>query len=128
MDLSRSVVMFLRDLMSLRGVSVSTSCDMFIVDTVLSFVKKGDTNSLKIKKLVSVSVSAAKQLLWDSCAQALRSFNLPYQQRRDSDKRKQFTADIEDLSLAFDALPFIVKLVSCPLIHWLSKLSKTHRF
>ena len=43
-------------------------------------------------------------MLWDSCAQPLRSLNLPYQQQRDSDKRRQLTADIEDLLLAFDAL------------------------
>ena len=43
-------------------------------------------------------------MLWDSCAEALRSLNLPFQQRRDSDKRKQITADVEDLLLAFDAL------------------------
>ena len=43
-------------------------------------------------------------MLWESCAQALRSLSLPYQQRRDSDKRKQLTADIEDLLLAFDTL------------------------
>ena len=76
-----------------RAVSVGTSCDLFIVDTVLSFVKayrlKGDNNSLKIKvyeRFSGASVSAAKKLLCDSCAQALRSLNVPYQQRRDSDK------------------------------------------
>ena len=96
---------------SLRLVSVSTSCDTFIVDTVLSFVKayrlKGDKKFLEKKygeRFSGASISAANKLLWDSCAQALRSFNLPYQQRRDSDKRKQLTADIEDLLLAFDAL------------------------
>ena len=64
-------------------------------------------NSLKIKsgeRFSGAPISAAKKLLWDSCAQALRSLNLSYQQRRDSDKRKQLTADIEDLLLAFDAL------------------------
>ena len=62
---------------------------------------------MKIKiggRFSGASISAAKRLLWDSCAQALRSFNLPYQQRRDSDKRKQLAADIEDLLLAFGAL------------------------
>ena len=56
------------------------------------------------ERFSGASISAAKKMLWDSCAQALRSLNLPYQQRRDSDKRKQLTADIEDLLLAFDAL------------------------
>ena len=62
---------------------------------------------MKIKiggRFSGASISAAKTLLWDSCAQALRSFNLPYQQRRDSDKRKQLAADIEDLLLTFGAL------------------------
>ena len=49
-----------------RAVSVGTSCDLFIVDTVLSFIKayhlKGDNNSLKIKvceRFSGASVSAA---------------------------------------------------------------------
>ena len=90
--------------------SVGTSHSMFIVDTVLSFVKayrlKGDTNSLKTKneRFSGASVCAAKKVLWESCADALRALNLPYQQRRDSDKRRQFTADIEDIIIAFDAL------------------------
>ena len=88
-----------------------TSCSMFIVDTVLSFVKayhlKGDTNSLKTKiseRFSGASVCAAKKVLWESCADALRALNLPYQQRRDSDKRRQLTADVEDIIMAFDAL------------------------
>ena len=96
---------------SVRLVSVSTSCDTFIVDALLSFVKayclKGDKNSLKVKlceHFSGGSISSAKKLLWDSCALPLRSLHLPYQQRRDSDKHKQLTADIEDLLLAFDAL------------------------
>ena len=91
--------------------SVGTSCNLFIVDTVLSFVKayrlKGDLKSLKSnisERFCGASVSAAKKLLWDSCDDAFRALNLPYQQRRDSDKRKQLTADIEDLIMAFDAL------------------------
>ena len=91
--------------------SVGTRCSMFIVDTVLSFVKayrlKGDTNSLKIKiseRFSAASVCVAKKVLWESCADALRALNLPYQQRRDSDKRRQLTADIEDIIMAFDAL------------------------
>jgi hypothetical protein len=58
---------------------------------------KGGKNSLKIiigERFSGAYISAAKKLLWDSCVQALRSFNLPYQQRRDSYKRKQLTADI----------------------------------
>ena len=42
--------------------------------------------------------------MWESCADALRALNLPYQQRRDSDKRRQLTADVEDIIMAFDAL------------------------
>ena len=92
-------------------VSVSTSCDAFVVDSVLCFVKafrlRGDKESLKSKmceRFSGAAVCTAKKLLWDSCAEALRSLNLPFQQRRDSDKRKQITADVEDLLLAFDAL------------------------
>ena len=78
---------------------------------MLSFVKayhlKGDTNSLKTKiskHFSGASVCAAKKVLWESCADALRALNLPYQQRRDSDKCRQLTADIEDIIMAFDAL------------------------
>ena len=56
------------------------------------------------ERFSGAAVFTAKILLWDSCAEALRSLNLPFQQRRDSDKRKQITADVEDLVLAFDAL------------------------
>ena len=91
--------------------SVATSCSLFIVDTILSFVKayrlKGDLNSLKTnisECFCGASVSAAIKLLWESCDDAFRALNLPYQQQRDSDKRKQLTADIQDLIMAFDAL------------------------
>ena len=67
--------------------SLGTSCSMFIVYAVLSFVKayrlKGDTNSLKTKiseRFSGASVCAAKKVLWESCADALRALNLPYQQ------------------------------------------------
>ena len=68
---------------------------------------KGDKTSLKVKiceRFSGDSISFAKTFLWDSCTLALRSLHLPYQQRRDSDKGKQLTADIKDLLLAFDAL------------------------
>ena len=60
---------------SRRRVSVSTSCDTFIVDAILSFVKayclKGDKNSLKIKigeRFSGASISAAKNALGFLCA------------------------------------------------------------
>ena len=79
-----------------------------------------------------------KKLLWDSCAEALRSLNLFFQQRRDSDKQKQITADIEDLLLAFDALDSndstppifceaIMNFLSFHQFHWILWLSRLRR-
>ena len=68
-----------------------------------AFRLRGDKESLKsmvCECFSGAAVFTAKLLLWDSCAEALRSLNLPFQQRRDSDKRKQITADVEDLLLA----------------------------
>ena len=62
---------------------------------------KCDTYSLKTKvseRFSGTSVCAAKKVSWESCADALRALNLPYQQRRDSDKRRQLTADVEDIA------------------------------
>ena len=79
-----------------------------IVDAILSFVKayrlKGDKNSLKVKICEPFSGDSIKKIALGFLCSSLRSLHLPYQQRRDSDKRKQLTADIEDLLLAFDAV------------------------
>ena len=80
-----------------------------LVDAVLAFVKaywlKGDIDSLKrlvSERFSSELVDKAKRSLWDFCDNLLSS--LPYQLRRDSDRRSQLAANTEDILKAFDTL------------------------
>ena len=91
-------------------VSVGTNCT-FLIDPALAFIKafrlKGDANSLKrvvSERFSSDAVDTAKSLLWDSCSQLLEEAGMPYQSRRDSDRRSQLSANLEDIIMAFNAL------------------------
>ena len=95
---------------SVNSVTTGTDCSL-LVDTVLSFVKayrlKGDNNSLKniVGECFSTeAVEGAKKLLWDNCKQHLEGAGLPYQARRDSEKRSQIAANIDDILRAFESL------------------------
>ena len=72
-----------------------------------AFRLKGDANSLKrivSERFSSDAVDTAKSLLWDSCGQLLEEAGMPYQSRRDSDRRSQLSANLEDIIMAFNAL------------------------
>ena len=90
-------------------VSVGTNCT-FLIDSALAFIKafrlKGDANSLKrivYERFSSDAVDTAKSLC-DSCGQLLEEAGMPYQSRRDSDRRSQLSANLEDIIMAFNAL------------------------
>ena len=92
--------------------ATGTTCKCaLLVDTTLSFVKayrlKGDKDSLRriiAERFSNDAVEAAKKLLWDSCKHDLETAGLSYHARRDSDKRSQLTANLDDIMQAFDAL------------------------
>ena len=82
-----------------------------LVDTVLSFIAayrlKGDTDSLKkivVERFCNDDVEAAKRLLWDSCSSHLFAKGLVFYTRRDSDRRSQLEARLDDIIHAFDVL------------------------
>ena len=56
-------------------------------------------------------MSKAKKALWDSdCSSLLTAAGLSYQQRRESEKRSQAAADLDDILVAFNKLDEIDKL------------------
>ena len=82
-----------------------------LANAVLSFIKafrlKGDNESLKgivIERFSDVAVDTAKKLLWDVCKDQLVSAGLSFHSRRDSDKRSQLVANLEDILQAFQSL------------------------
>ena len=81
------------------------------MDTVLSFITayrlKGDTDSLKkivVEHFCNDDVEAAKRLLWDSCSSHLLDKGLVFHRHRDSDRRSQLEAHLDDKIHAFDVL------------------------
>ena len=91
--------------------SLADSPEPHLVNPVLSFIKafrlRSDTDSLKrvvADRFSCAAVASAKKVLWSFCSGNLVAANLQFQARRDSDKRSQLTADIEDLVQAFDTL------------------------
>ena len=82
-----------------------------LVNSVLSFIKafrlKGDKRSLisvVADRFSSSAVDNAKKDLWNFCSDKLIAANLPFQARRDSVKRRQLIANLEDIIEAFDTL------------------------
>ena len=82
-----------------------------LVDAVLSFIKafclKGDHGSIKRivgERFSSESVDKANKLLWDYSKTTLESNGLCYHNRRDSDRRSQLDANLEDIMQALDVL------------------------
>ena len=94
------------------GLSSSESVpDHPVTDPVLAFVKafrlKGDVDSLKrlvSERFSSELVDRAKKALWDCCGSTLVAASLPFQPRRDSDRRSQLVANFEDILKAFEIL------------------------
>ena len=82
-----------------------------LVNSVLSFIKafrlRSDKDSLKrvvADRFSSADVDGAKRAFWNFCHDELVAAKLPFHARRDSDKRSQLSADLEDIIVAFDTL------------------------
>lgn len=82
-----------------------------LVNSVLSFIKafrlKSDKDNLKIvvsDRFSCASAVSVKKVLWEFCSNELVAVNLSFHVRRDSDKRSQLSANLEDIIEAFDAL------------------------
>ena len=93
------------------SVPVTNRPKPLLVDTVLSFIAayhlKGDTDSLKkivVERFSNDDVEAAKRLLWDYCSSDLLAKGLVFHAHRDSDRRSQLEAHLNDLLGAFSAL------------------------
>ena len=106
---------------SCNVVDVGIDC-MSIVDPVLSFIKafrlRGDVDSLKriiVDHFSSSSVEAAKRSLWGSCYYLLDKLGLPHVTQRDSDKRSQLLANLDDILTAFKVLDSkdMIPLIYC---------------
>ena len=91
--------------------SLSTTNHCLLIKSVLCFIKafhlKGDNHSLK--RLVSErfspnAVLEAKRAIWDFCKDELETADLAFHVRRDSDKRTQLAANLDDIVQAFDVL------------------------
>ena len=91
--------------------SLSTTNHCLLINSVLCFIKafrlKGDNHSLK--RLVSEHFSSnavleAKRAIWDFCKDELETADLAFHVRRDSDKRTQLAANLDDIVQAFDVL------------------------
>ena len=92
-----------------------------LVDVVLSFVKayrlKSDKESLTsvvTERFSAKEVEAAKGSLWEYCKVDLEAMDLVFHVRRDSDRRSQLAANLEDILQMFEALDSLEKI---PHIH-----------
>ena len=88
-----------------------TGSKPLLVNTVLSFIVayrlKGDSDSLKrvaVERFCNEDIEAAKGLLWDCCSSDITAKGLVFHSRRDSDKRSQFTANLDDILQALQVL------------------------
>lgn len=96
---------------STDGTPVTTGPTPPLVDTVLSFIAafrlKGDIDSLKrivVERFCNEDVEVAKRLLWDSSSSHLIDKGLVFHSRRDSDRRSQLIANLNDILHVFDTL------------------------
>ena len=83
----------------------------FLVNPVLAFIKafrlQGDIVTIKrsvCEKFPSEVVEMAKKALWDHCGSVLEAASLPFHIRRDSEKRSQLSANLDDILKAFEVL------------------------
>ena len=88
-----------------------TGSKPLLVNTVLSFIVayclKGDSDSLKRvagEHFCNEDIEAAKGLLWDCCSSDITAKGLVFHSRCDSDKRSQFTANLDDILQALEVL------------------------
>ena len=91
-------------------------------NAVLAFIKayrlRGGVNSLKkviCERFSSEVVDRAKKALWDFCDHQLENTNLVFHARRDSDKRSQCIANLDDILKAFEVLDAdnLIPLIFC---------------
>ena len=78
---------------------------------MLAFIKafrlKSDYDSIKMSVYEHFScelVESAKKALWNFCGSALDEASLPFQVRRDSERRSQLVANLEDILRGFEVL------------------------
>ena len=101
--------------------SIAASCssgeNTFLVDAVLSFIKafrlKGDNDSLKLavsERFSPKEVESGKKHLWDNCVGVLEANGLAFHARRDSDRRSQLAANLEDIIHFFEVLDSVGKI------------------
>ncbi len=90
-----------------------------IVDPVLAIIKayrlRGDMEGLKrasSSRFDSCMTAQAKKVLWENCQVDLKATGWVHQSRRDSEKRSQVCADLDDLFAAFEKLDDADKLPS----------------
>ena len=95
----------------------SNTAPPLLVDTALSFIKafrlKGDIDSLRMavtERFSSKEVENAKASLWDHCKLDLEAKGVVFHVRRDSDRRSQLAANLDDLIQMFDALDSTVRI------------------
>ena len=91
--------------------SLSTTNHCLLINSVLCFIKafrlKRDNHSLKrlvSERFSSNAVFEAKRAIWDFCKDELETADLAFHVRRDSDKRTQLAANLDDIVQAFDVL------------------------
>ena len=99
------------------GASCSSGENSLLVDAVLSFIKayrlKGDNDSLKLavsERFSPKEVESGKRRLWDHCADVLEANSLVFHTRRDSDRRSQLAANLEDIIHFFEVLDSVGKI------------------
>lgn len=97
--------------LSSPGQTASVPNGPLLVNPVLAFIKafrlQGDIDTIKrsvCENFSSELVEGAKKALWDQCGTILEAASLPFHIRRDSEKRSQLSANLDDLLKAFDVL------------------------
>ena len=95
----------------------SNTAPPLLVDTALSFVKafrlKGDVDSLRMavtERFSPKEVEAAKSSLWDCSKLDLEAKGFVFHVRRDSDKRSQLAANLDDILQMFDMLDSVARI------------------
>ena len=95
----------------------SNTAPPLLVDTALSFIKafrfKGDVDSLRMavtERFSPKEVEAAKSSLWDCSKLDLEAKSFVFHVRRDSDKRSQLAANLDDILQMFDMLDSVARI------------------
>ena len=88
-----------------------------LLDAVLSFIKayrlKGDNDSLRLvvtERFSPKEVETSKRRLWDHCSSVLEANGLVFHARRDSDRRSQILANLDDIIQFFNILDSVGRI------------------